>query len=376
MAVTLRKGSLQAERVREHSRSLVLDSLLERAGERLSRSDISWATGLSNPTVSTVLQEFMSLQLIEEVGQSSATGGRPAQLVRLNPLASCVLSVDLAADATRALLVDLTGTVHEHEQGRAFGEGESDGLFSWLAGVHERWAETYRLGRLAVALPGVVDHDRGTVQLAPALGWHNYPLAARLAELFSLPVTLENDVNALALGEIRFGSSPPRGNALFLSITSGVGMGLVLNGELYRGSHFAAGEVGYSQSPGAPAPQKSVLGESGPLEDHLLTLSREFLVAGRVDLSSVVAQAAFGRFAADLGMIVQNAVCLLNPDRLTVSWPADPDGALLEALRDKLSMPMPLELTATGLGHEATALGVAALALDELVLAFCSLNDA
>lgn len=370
----MKKVSSQIERVREHSRSLVLDSLLERSDDRLSRSDISWATGLSNPTVSTVLQEFLQLELIEEVGQSSTTGGRPAQLVRLKPQASCVLSVDLAVDATRALLLDLTGTVLEREAGPAFGEGESEQLFLWLGGIHERWTRSYRLGRLAVALPGVIDHGRGTVHLAPALGWHNYPLAARLTELLSLPVTLENDVNALALGEIRFGASPPKGNALFLSITSGVGMGLVLNGELYRGSNFAAGEVGYSLLPGRTPAQKSVLGESGPLEDHLLMLSRDFLVAGRIELSSDTARSAFGSFAADLGMVVQNAACLLNPDRLTISWPADPDGLLLQVLRDGLSTPMPLELTVTSLGQDATAIGVAALALDELVLAFCSLS--
>ena len=368
----MKKSFPQIDRVREHSRSLVYKSLLERASEKLSRNDITWATGLSNPTVSTVLQEFVDLGLVEEVGQSSARGGRPAQLVSFDPQARCVLSVEIGVGAVRALLVDLTGTVLERASGPVIAENQSDELFAWLGGLHTNWSQDHSLGRIAVALPGVVEHHSGTVHLAPALGWHNYPLAQRLESQLGLPVTLENDVNALAMGELRYGGLAADSNVLFLTITNGVGMGIVLNGAVYRGSHFAAGEVGYSHLPGLEPQSHPIFGESGPLEAHLLELSSRFVVGGRLDLSADGAGPAFRRFTRDLGIIVQNAACLLNPDRLTVAWPLDEDGLLLGELQENLSTPMPLEITAAQLGRDASALGVAAMALDELVAAFCA----
>ena len=371
----MKKGTPPIERVREHSRSLVYSCLLERRGERLSRNDISQATGLSNPTVSTVLQEFLALSLVDEMGHSAARGGRPAQLVSLNPRASCVMAVDLADDGARALLVDLTGAVLERETGPKFGQGDTDDLFGWLSMLYSRWTAGSRIGRLAVALPGVVEHSSGTVHLAPALGWNNFPLAERLEQKLGLPVTLENDVNALAMGELRFGGFEPFENALFLSVTRGVGMGLVLDGRVFRGSHFAAGEVGYSRLPGITGAAEPVLGESGPLESHLLSLSGSFLEQDRLDLGRPGAEEAFGAFADHLATIVQNAVCLLNPDRLAVAWPADREERLLQALRSRLSPPMPLQISATRLGRDASGLGVAAIALDELAEVFCSLSE-
>ena len=368
----MKKASPQIDRVREHSRSLVYSSLLERSREKLSRNDITWATGLSNPTVSTVLQEFVDLGLVEEVGQSSARGGRPAQLVSFNAGARCVLSIEVGSGAARALLVDLTGAVLERASGPVISEGDSEKLFDWLGGLHEAWSRDNRMGRIAVALPGVVEHNSGTVHLAPALGWHNYPLAQRLESLLGLPVTLENDVNALAMGELRYGGLAPDSNALFLAVTNGVGMGIVLNGSVYRGSHFAAGEVGYSHLPGLEPQSHPIFGESGPLEAHLLELSSRFVVDGRLDLGAEGARPAFREFTRDLATIVQNAACLLNPDRLTVAWPLDHEGLLLSELQASLSTPMPLEITAAQLGRDASTLGVAAMALDELVASFCA----
>jgi len=368
----MKKATPQIERVREHSRLLVYHCLLERSGERLSRNDISWSTGLSNPTVSTVLQEFSDLRLVTEVGHSSARGGRPAQLVRFNPQARSVFSVDLAEHGTRALLVDLGGTVLEREDGPVFGEDDTEDLFAWLAALHGRWAQQHEIGRVAVSLPGVVEHGRGMVFLAPALGWHNYPLADRLERQLGLPVTLENDVNALALGEMRFGGFEAETSALFLTITTGVGMGMVLDGKVFRGSHHAAGEVGYGYLPGKTPPGEAKMGKSGPLERHLLTLVRRFSDGRRLTLESADAREAFEEFSQDVAVLVQNAACLLDPGCLVIAWLADRDSLLVSELRGLLDVPTPLEIRAATLGRDGPALGVAALALDELVGFFCS----
>lgn len=362
------------EGLRERNRRSVYRCLLERDGEQLSRNDLCRATGLSHPTVRTILQEFGELGLCQEVGHSTARGGRPAQLVAFRPDAVSVLSVDLSERTYRAALIDLTGRVLERSEGPPRRAGASEELFGWLEGTLQQWERDRVIGRLAVALPGVVVQESGSVHYAPALGWHDYPLATVLRERLGIEVTLENDVNALARAELYFGFSSPWTNALFLTLTSGVGMGIAIGGRIYRGSHSAAGEIGYGAIGSVSAAPDPSLDAPGRLEAHLQKLMETFMPTGVLDLGTEPAREAFERFVTDLAIVVQNAVCLLDPEYLVVSWPADPQQLLVSALREELSAPVPLEVVPVALGRDATLLGVAHMALTELEDQFCVLD--
>jgi predicted NBD/HSP70 family sugar kinase len=368
-----RKG-LQLEGIRERSRSLVYHCLLERNGSKLSRNDISQETGLSHPTISTILQEFTALDLVGEVGQSMARGGRPAQLVTFNALARCVISVDLSAASYSAALIDLTGAILDRVSGPRRQPGSDEELFRWLDQVKAGYSREQEIGMLAVALPGVVEPAAGTVHFAPALGWHDYPLAAVLKSRLGLEVLLENDVNALATGELQSAERQEGTNAIFLSITSGIGMGVVIDGQIYRGSNSAAGEIGYGTLGHIAGQPNPTFGQPGPVEAHLQQLSSSFMSDGEITLDSPAARTAFERFSADLAVILQNAICLLNPERLVISWPDDPRRLLAESLRDTLSTPMPIEVVSAAPGTGGTLLGVARLALDALEERFFSLK--
>lgn len=368
------RRNLQLEGIRERSRGLVYHCLLGQHATGLSRNDISRSTELSHPTISTILQEFTTLGLVREVGRSAARGGRPARLVRFNALASCVISIDLSGERPCAALLDLTGAILDRLQGPLLGVEPAAGLLDWLDTVVAAYRRKYPIGLIAVALPGVVEPATGTVHFAPALDWHDYPLASVLRKRLGHDVILENDVNALALGELHYGDNLPCENAVFLSITSGIGMGLVINGGIYRGSSSAAGEIGYGKLGHVASQSNPSFGQPGPLETHLLGLVRSFSVRGEVRLESPGAQAAFERFAADLSVVLQNTICLLNPDRLVVSWPGDTQALLVRRLRTSLSTPMPIEVLSAAPGPDGTLRGAARLALDLLESRFCNLE--
>jgi glucokinase len=98
---------------------------------------------------------------------------------------------------------------------------------------------------IAIGAPGITEKDKGVVEWAPSLNWRDFPLQERIRERFQLPTFVENDVNLAVLGEHWFGSGRDVQNMILISMGTGVGAGLIINGALYRGCSNASGEVGY-----------------------------------------------------------------------------------------------------------------------------------
>jgi len=257
--------------------------------------------------------------------------------------------------------VDLLGRVRSEHMGIALAPGLEPDLLDWLSTLIHTPGQP-AIARLAVAVPGVVDPVDGHVDLAPALGWHDFQLAELLETAFARPAVLENDVNALALAELGYGVGAGAEHVVYVSIGSGVGAGLVVNGRLLRGAHAAAGEIGSSLTPTLAA---GAAGETdAPLERDLLALTKQFLTAdGRIDLGEPERRDAFVRFAESLRCIVHNLSCALDPELLVVAWPADAGGLLVAHLRERWTGPTPLRIVAGALGPGAAARGVARSAL-------------
>lgn len=362
--------ALHTDHVRENNRRAVLQLL--RGGRPWSRGDLARTAALSFPTVNAIVNEFGAAGLVHDVGQT-ARGGRPAQLVQLRSGARSVLAIDLSRARVRARPIDLLGEPHAHLLGPPVGPGFEPQLKAWLertlAELSKREA---RPSYLAAAVPGVIEPASGRVQLAPALGWHDFALAPWLHEASGLPVIVENDVNAMALAEHHYGAGRQHQHQLFVALGRGVGAALILGGTLYRGSGFAAGEIGYSLLPGLPSPPAS-LSQPGPLEHHLLELSRAFLdPEGHFTLDGEAAQAAFEAFASELHIILHNLVCLVNPELLTVAFPGDLEGRLLAALEARWRGPLPVALRPGTLGEDAALRGAAHLALLALEQDLCA----
>ncbi|MEM5591236.1 ROK family protein [Niallia circulans] len=123
---------------------------------------------------------------------------------------------------------------------------------------------------LAIGAPGMTDSEQGIVIEAPSLGWLHYPLREQMTEHFSFPIYIENDVNMAVLGECWKGAAKDKAHVVLVTIGTGVGCGIVINGELFRGSQFAAGEMGYMITNKDQATEgfESIFEGYGFLENH------------------------------------------------------------------------------------------------------------
>lgn len=365
--------SVQHDNVREHNRRAVLQVLRTRGAA--SRSELSRATLLSVPTVTTIGQEFVALGLVDEGELAPSGGGRPARLLRLLPESRNVLAVDLSGPHVRAARIDLAGTPHALPPGPRLGPGAEPQLTLWLrATVEAAAAAKTPFAWLAVAIPGVIDPDGSHVRLAPSLGWHREDVGALLREATGLPVLLENDVNALALGELHHGAGRHHSHVVYLTIAGGIGASLVVGGQLYRGAHRAAGEVGYSLLPGMPEVGLD-LGASGPLERHLLGYANAVVVNGVLELSSPERIAAFERLASGVRLVLHNLACMLDPEIVVVAWSADPDALLAKEVARQWAVPLGTDVKAGALGPIAALHGLGHLALENLTASVCGLEQ-
>ncbi|TVR85326.1 MAG: ROK family transcriptional regulator [Trueperaceae bacterium] len=336
-----------------------------------TRAELAQRTGLSAPTVATILAEFQAQGLVGDAGADEGTGGRPAQRVRFLADAGFVLAVDLSGRRAHACRIDLVGRVGTRVSGPDLGPGVSDALVPWLEPLlHAPDAPAIR--RLALAVPGVIDPTDGRVDLAPALGWHRLDVAARLEAALGVPVRLENDVNALALAELHYGAGAAHRQVVYVAIGSGVGAGLVIDGRLYRGAHAAAGEIGSVVTCAEDEARPLAPGRPGPLERRVVEAADGCLGAdGYLDDASPATVCAFDDLARLLGPTLHNLACLLDPELLVVAWPADRGGRLAERIRASWHGPRPLRIVSGALGPDGAARGVAHLALEDLEADVC-----
>jgi predicted NBD/HSP70 family sugar kinase len=223
--------------------------LIQRSGP-VSRAQVARDSGLSKPTVSLGLAALVEAGLVREVGRSSGGRGPSAVLYELNPEAGWVAGIDVGRRWVRAAIADITGAIVARRDERAK-VSSADALIGQLGTVARGLAADAgiaweRVIHTTVGSPGVFDPVSGTVNLAPNLpGWGRYGLVEALHGELGTRVGVENDVNLAAVGERWKGLGQAVRDFGVLSIGTGVGVGLVLGGELYRGSHGAAGEVGY-----------------------------------------------------------------------------------------------------------------------------------
>jgi predicted NBD/HSP70 family sugar kinase len=226
----------------------VLELIRERGP--LSRAQVARDTGLSKPTVSLALAALHSAGLVREVGRSSGGKGPGAVLYELNPKAGWVVGIDVGRRWVRAAIADITGTIAARRAERArarsarslIGQiGEVAHALAAEAGLH--WEQ---VTHATIGSPGVFDPLRGLVAMAPNLpGWGRQGIVEAVQDQLGTNVSFENDVNLAALGERARGHGRTLSDFVYLWIGTGIGIGIVLDGRLYRGSRGAAGEIGY-----------------------------------------------------------------------------------------------------------------------------------
>ncbi|KES07096.1 ROK family transcriptional regulator [Streptomyces toyocaensis] len=233
--------------LRSHNTALVLDLLRSAGAEGISRLELAERTGLTPQAVSKITARLRADGLAAEAGHRASTGGKPRTVLRLVPEAGHAVGVHLDRDETRAVLVDLDGAVVARREAPLDLGAGAEAVLEAVAGLVGALRSDVAGGRaplgVGVALPGPLDHRRGVLHRVTGFPeWDGFPLRDALAGRLGVPVAVDKDTNAAALGLAVGGVG---GSFAYLHLGTGLGAGLVIGGSVHRGTRTGAGEFGH-----------------------------------------------------------------------------------------------------------------------------------
>ncbi len=389
--------------VRKHNTAIILDCL--RLNAPLSRADISNRTGLNRSTVSNIVNELIREGLVRETELQKTGLGRPGMALEPSPDGACAIGAQIGVDFVSISLVDFVAEPMWRKRVAVDPElGQTD--FIARAGdlVQEALCHAERRGSrplgIGVGVPGLVDIERGELMFAPYLQWHNVPLRDMLMQRFDMPVFIENDANAAALGEYYFGVARGAENFVYLMAGVGLGGGIVLGGKLFRGSGGYAGEIGHMSvnpdgalcgcgrrgcweplvGPRAVTRHIQMMLQDGA-DSLIRQLAQENLqkitfdqVTQAAEAGDTVALDALHDVGKWLGVGIANLVNVFNPELIVLGGQLALASKILtpviETTVREQALKQPLELlkiATSAHGSEACVVGSAALVLDEIL---------
>ncbi len=357
--------------------SQIVDLVRLRPG--LSRTEVSAATGLSKTVVNQRVQDLLANGVFTEAGELPSSGGRRAQRLRLAAEKGYVLAAELGMTHVRLAAADLEGRLLRVAEERVDGRGDPEAVLKEVAGLLEACAlavDDARLCGVGMGLPAPVEFSSGR-PVAPPVNpsWHDFPVRDWLERRFAAPAWIDNEVNLMALAELRHGAAIGHDNALVIKIGAWVGAGLISNGQLHRGAQGCAGSLTSMAGAEGLIRQAAIVAAKHPDAP----LSRAFR-AGQPRVEDVVRLAEEGdqasamvlrEAAEDVGRTIAVCVDFFNPSLVVISGGLGGSGetflahvrkvvygnALALATRD-------LQIRPSSLGPDAGVLGAARLALD------------
>lgn len=342
---------------REINRQIALN--LIRAHQPVSRADLARLMNVRRGVASLLVSELLGESLIFEgaVGESVGRGRRPTFLF-IDSRQRCVIGVDIRASRTYILCTDVMGrqlgVVSSFQTNR-----DSDVLIQELARRIKQILGDYKeIGAcegVGVSVPGMVDPGKGRIVHAPTLAWRDVNLRDPLSVALGIPVHIENSGKACALAQLWATRSDvvASGNSVFVSVSDGVGVGVVVNGEVLRGRHNTAGEFGHVPlsidgprcSCGATGCWEAYvsnlatlsryfgqdLSEPKPRDAEAATFTVEDLIA-RARAGDAKALAAINSTARYLGLGLASLVNALDPARIYIGGEITTAWSLIEPI--------------------------------------------
>ncbi|QNE21261.1 ROK family transcriptional regulator [Kribbella qitaiheensis] len=363
------------ELIREINSSLVLGEL---RGGLVSRTELAKRTGLSLPTVSEIVGEMLASGVIEERETASSGGGRRPVLLGLKADAGYVIGIKLTETKVIAVLTDLNAGIVERATA-AVTTNDVGTVVRTVAKVVRTLTGKRSVYGVGVGVAGVIDRATGVVRHGTYSDWHDVDLAALLEKKLGLPVVVDNDVNTLVASEQWFGAGRGVSDVAVVSIGRGIGLGMVLDGRLYRGAGGGAGEFGHTKvvadgplcACGGNGCLEALIGEPAICaQAGTKTIEQAIDKARQGDKATTEIFEQVGRI---LGTAVGNLVNLLNPKLIVLAGEGTRAGDLFgpsfdEALRETVfdGLQRDLEVVVDDWDDEAWAQGAAGLFLGEL----------
>lgn len=368
----------------------------------VSRIELSQALGITRAGVTTIINDLLAGGVVREMNGSHGRSRRVA--LEINPQMGLALGIDIGATHISTYLADFSGRVIQESEMRIHID---QGPLPVLAAVDEQIHHVLdlagvplsRVSTMGIGVPGPINIDAGMVDTPPIMpGWNRYPIRDELQARYGIPVTLNNDAELGALGEWAYGAGRRHDNLAFVKVGSGIGAGLLLNGQIYRGSTGSAGEIGHitiddngprctcgnigcleSLAGGiaiAQTMKKEIRrGQKSILDLNALTedLSYEHVIDAAFK-GDLLAQNIINDAGYRLGTAVASLVNLFNPGIVIVGGGVSVAGDILlepmrKAVRDRslAATSSPLTIMTSVLGKRAPGMGAVVQAVSQVL---------
>ena len=242
----MKRGSFQ--QMKALNKSIILTKILNNGP--ISRAQIAKETKLTPPTVGTIVKELIEQRMVLESSQGQSKGGRKPRMLVINQEGHYMIGIDAGSRNIDGILSDISGKIVTHVETKLSLPITEDQflakLIETIEAILQQSSEHEKdIIGIGVAMHGVVDAGKGESLFAPNLNLRQMPIASILSSHFPYHIKIENDARALALGEKWFGRGKNSERLVVVNIGNGVGSGVTIDGELYRGESHIAGEIGH-----------------------------------------------------------------------------------------------------------------------------------
>lgn len=375
------------ELMRDLNVNLVINLVKSRGP--ISRAALARESKLSPAAVSGIVARLMRTGILSEIAGRPVGVGRPPVLLRLNERAAYVVGIKLTEHGLTTVVTNLAAEVINSSVSRARLVGDPQAAMAAIEAAVRAALAASRVKRkevlgIGIGLAGIVDAAHGVCRFSHILKWRDVSLSEPLRRKLQIPVWVDNDVNTLAVAEKWYGAGIGLRHFLTATVGRGIGLGIVANGEIYRGAFGGASEFGHTiVMPDGPRCQ---CGRSGCLEalvSEPALRARASAMLGRTITSQQLVELAEAGDPAvvrvlqeggrQLGLALANLVTLMNPERLIISGEGTRLGPVFfdvvkEVIREApfAEMGAELDVVVQPWGDDAWAVGAATLVLREL----------
>ncbi|EJL47454.1 sugar kinase [Brevibacillus agri] len=328
--------------IKQHNKLMILDIIKNK--RPISRAEITKITRMSATSIGRFVSELCEEGVIRETELTSSGVGRKAIMLDIEPGALYTIGVDIEKKRISFGIMDFSETIVAHHRvehkALAGTPAETAALICQeIRGMIARQGIPFeKVIGIGIGVPGVINYERGVVQLSSTLGWKDVAFAELIEKELGIKTVIDNDLKVKILSEYLYGSAKGSNKTALIGIGTGIGSALIINGEVFRGGSNSAGELGHTTLD--PNGNLCECGKRGCLQTYI-DENALILEARRVkevtDVREVFAAARNGerwakeivsRTALYIGITINNIVCMYNPDTVILS------GDLVENYRE------------------------------------------
>lgn len=355
----------------------------------ISRAELAKRTKLTRATVSALVEELIAEHRVAESGIGHSSGGRKPVMLEFNRQAGFIFGFDLRPTELALIVTDWGG---KHIAKRSFEYTDSTDAGRTMKQVADIVRD--ECGRLpasplgligiGIGIHGFVEYPSSRILFQPFFGWRNIEWKRQLEEELGVPVVIDNEANLAALGELEAGVACRRDNIVYLSVGAGIGGGLIMGGDIYRGRHGYAGEVGHTtiERDGLPC----ICGNRGCWEMYASerALAERLQLPYKPGITERIARMlesgddragqAIAEVGRCLGTGIGNLVHTLNPEMVVIGYPIARQSKWLQPyIEQAMQSRFPylhkesVEIRYSGLQDEACAIGASAAVVRQLL---------